>query len=121
MIEIFYLYELNPDNDLNDNLDDFIKKVMGLLWAKKKLANVVYVENKRQKVKDLVEKYNYKTRINSILNYFIILSFILTYPLFKFLASSLVQINDINYWLVYKKIHHFMEMMKDLALLVYFL
>lgn len=43
-MEMFYWYSLNPDNDLNIDFNDLLKKAMGLLKAKKKLANMIQVE-----------------------------------------------------------------------------
>lgn len=40
-MEIFYWYLLDLDDDLNIDFDDLLKKAMGLLEAKKKLANMV--------------------------------------------------------------------------------
>ena len=62
--EMFYRYELDPDDDFNMDFDDLLKRDMGLLGAKKKLANLVQVEKKSQKVEDLIEKCDYKTRIS---------------------------------------------------------
>lgn len=50
------------------DFDDLLKKAIGLLRAKKKLASLVQVEKGSQKVEDLVEKYNCKTRISLMPN-----------------------------------------------------
>lgn len=62
--------------------------------------------------------YKYKGHISSTPNYFIKLSSILPYLPSKFLATTLIQTTSINYLLVDKKIDHFIEMIKSLALLV---
>lgn len=38
------------------------------MGAKRKLASLVYIEKKGQKVKNFIETYDNKTRISSILN-----------------------------------------------------
>lgn len=43
-MEIFYQYSLDPDDDLNIDFQNLLKKVMGLLRAKKNLASMVEVE-----------------------------------------------------------------------------
>lgn len=40
-MEMFYQYSLDPDDDLNMDLEDLLKKAMGLLMTKKKLADIV--------------------------------------------------------------------------------
>ncbi len=50
------------------DFDDLLKKAMGLLGAKKKLASMVQVEKKSQGVEDLVEKCNHRIRISSTPN-----------------------------------------------------
>ena len=39
--EMFYRYELDPEDDLNMDFDDLLKKAMRFLGAKKKLASIV--------------------------------------------------------------------------------
>lgn len=58
--EMFYRYELDPDDDLKMDFDDLLKKAMGLLGAKKKLASLVQVEKAGQEVENLVGKCDYK-------------------------------------------------------------
>lgn len=41
---MIFQYELNPDDNLSMNLDDLLKKAIGLLEAKKTLASIVWVE-----------------------------------------------------------------------------
>ncbi len=41
LTQMIYRYELDPDDDLNMDFDDLLKKAMRLLGAKKKLANLV--------------------------------------------------------------------------------
>ncbi len=40
-MEMFCRYSLDPDDDLNMDFDDLLKKAMELLGAKKKLASMV--------------------------------------------------------------------------------
>lgn len=54
------------------NFDGLLKKTTKLLVAKKKLANLVQIEKKSQKMKNLIEKYNYKTCISSTPNHLLI-------------------------------------------------
>lgn len=118
-MEMFYRYEMDPDDDLNMDFDDLLKKAMKLLGAKKKLASVVQVEKKGQRVEDLIEKCNYKTRISSTPNCLITPSSVPTYPPFNFPAASLPQTTSADYRPVDKKIDHLTEMMKGLTLLVW--
>ncbi len=67
-MEMFCRYSLDPDDDLHIDFDDLLKKVMGLLGAKKKLASMVQVEKESQGIEDLVEKCNQRTRISSTPN-----------------------------------------------------
>ena len=78
-MEIFYQYSVDPDDDLNMDFEDLLKKVIGLLEAKKKLASMVQVEKKSQGVEDLIEKCNQRTCISSTLKCLIIPPFVLTY------------------------------------------
>lgn len=41
---MFCQSELDPDDDLNIDFDDLLKKAMGLLRAKKKRTSIVQVE-----------------------------------------------------------------------------
>ncbi len=41
---MFCQYCLDPDDDLNMDFDDLLKKAIGLLGAKKKLASMIQVE-----------------------------------------------------------------------------
>lgn len=115
---MFYQYKLDPDNYLNIEFDDLLKKVMRLLEAKKKLASLVYIEKKGQKVENLIETYNNKTHISSTPNRLFIFPSMLTHqpPIFPAIASF--QANSTDYWPVNKKIDQLIEMMKGLALFV---
>ena len=96
-MEMFCRYELNPDDDLNMDFDDSLKKAIGLLGAKKKLASIVQVEKERQGVENLVEKCNYKTHISSIPNRLITPSSVPTYPPLNFPAVSFAHTSDTDY------------------------
>ena len=116
---MFYRYELDPDDDLNMEFDDLLKKAMGLLGAKKKLASLVYIEKEGQEVEDLVEKCEHKTRISSTRNR------LLTFPSMHAHQSPILpavssfQARGTDYRLVDKKIDQLTEMMKGLALSVW--
>ena len=116
--EIVYQYELNPNDDLNMDFDDLVKKAMRLLGAKEKLASLVQVEKKSQEVENQVENCDYKTRISSTPNSLFMQSPI---PIFQPLISSthtLVQTGSANSRPVDKKIDHLTEIMNGLALSV---
>ena len=51
---MFCQYSLDPNDDVNIDFEDVLKKAMGLLGAKKKSANMVQVEKESQRVEDLV-------------------------------------------------------------------
>ena len=67
--EMFYRYELDPDDDLNMDFADLLKKALGLLGAKKKLVDLVRTDKKSDRIEDLVDKCEKKTRISSATNY----------------------------------------------------
>lgn len=76
---------------MNLDFEDLLKKTMGLLVAKKKLASLVYVEKKSQGVEDFIVKYDYKSCIDSSPSYFITLSPISIYHLPNFKLAIFVQ------------------------------
>ena len=116
--EMFYRYELDPDNELNMDFNDLLKKAMRLLGAKKKLASIVQFEKKSQEVEDLVKKYDYKTHISSTPNRPLTQPPIPTYQVFILPAPTSVQISGADYRPLEKMIDHLTEIMKGLALLV---
>lgn len=59
---------MDPNNDFIMGFENLLKKVIGLLEAKINLASIVEVEKESHEVEDLVEKFNYKTRISSTPN-----------------------------------------------------
>lgn len=67
---MFYRYELDPDDDLNMDFADLLKKALGLLGAKKKLVDLVRMDKKNDRIEDLVDKCEKKTQISSATNYF---------------------------------------------------
>ena len=67
--EMFYRYELDPDDDLHMDFADLLKKALGLLGAKKKLVDLVRTDKKSDQIEDLVDKCEKKTRISSATNY----------------------------------------------------
>lgn len=68
-MEMFYRYELDPDNDLNMDFADLLKKALRLLGAKKKLVDLVWTNKKSDRIEDLVDKYEKKIQISSAINY----------------------------------------------------
>lgn len=115
--EMFYRYELDPDNNSNMEFDDLLKKAMGLLGAKKKLTSLVYVEKEGQKVETLVEKCDYKTSVSFTLNHLLTSPSVPAYQPTILPAMTSVQASG-DYRPVDKKIDHLTEMMKGLALSV---
>ena len=67
--EMFYRYELDPDDDLHMDFANLLKKALGLLGAKKKLVDLVRTDKKSDRIEDLVDKCEKKTRISSAANY----------------------------------------------------
>ena len=117
-MEMFCRYSLDPDDDLNMDFEDLLKKAMGLLGAKKKLASMVQVEKESQGVEDLVEKCNQGTRISSTPNRLITPPSVSTHQPLNFPAVTLFQTTSADYRPVDRKIDHLTEMMKGLALSV---
>lgn len=68
-MDIFCQYWLDLDDNPNINFKNLLKKTMGLLKTKKKLASMVLVEEKSQGGENLVKKYNQRTCISFTLNY----------------------------------------------------
>ncbi len=117
-MEMFYRYSLDLDDDLNIDFDDLLKKAMGFLETKKKLANMVQVKKESQGIEDLVEKCNHRTRISSIFNCVITLFFVSTFQPLNFPAATFVQIANTDYQSIDKNIDYLIEIMKGLALLL---
>lgn len=63
---------------------------MGFLVTKKKLASLVWIEKKSQRVENLVKKYNHKTYISFTPNFLVASSSILIYYSSNFLATTFV-------------------------------
>lgn len=61
---MFYQYELDPNDNLNIEFNDLLKKVIGLLEAKKKLSSLVNIKKEGQEIENFIEKFNYKTCIS---------------------------------------------------------
>lgn len=114
---MFYWYKLDPDDNVNINFENLFKKAISLFVAKKKWASLVQFEKEGQRVENSVEKCDYKTCISFTLNYLIAPTSVMNYYPLNFLATTFVQTSDADYWLVYKKINHLIEIIKGLALL----
>lgn len=113
---MFYRYKLDPDDNLNMEFADLLKKAIELLRAKKKLACLVHIEKKGQKIENLVEIYDNKTRINSTSNCLFLSLSIPTHqpPILPVIA--LFEASGTDYWPVDTIIDQLIEMMKALAL-----
>lgn len=98
-----------------------VKKVIRLLKAKKKLADVVEIEIESKRIDDLIKKYNYKVYISSIPKRLITPFSIHLYQPLKIKSPIFVQTISIDYQLVDKKIDHLIKMMKWLAPLIHIL
>lgn len=57
---MFCWYKLDFNNNVNINFNNLFNIDIKFLITKKKLASLVQVKKKSEKVKDLVEKCNYK-------------------------------------------------------------
>ena len=79
---------------------------------------MIQVEKESQRVKDLIEKCNQKTRISSTPNRLIIPPFVSTYQPLNFPAVTFVQTTSMDYRPVDGKTDHLTEMIKGLTLLV---
>lgn len=60
-IEMFYCYELDPDNDLYMDFANLLKKALELLEAKKKLIDLVQRDKKSNRIEELINKCEKKT------------------------------------------------------------
>ena len=117
--EMFIRYELDPDDDVNIDFDDLLKKAMRLLIVKKKLSNFVHVEKESQGVEDYVIKCECKSRISSNPSCFVMPPLIPAYHSPNFPSPLSVQIIGTDYRPDDKKIDYLTEMMKGLALSVW--
>lgn len=116
---MFVWYKLDPDNDINMDFEDLLKKAMRFLMAKKKLVSLVHVKKESQGAEDLVVKSDYKSWIGFNPSSFMTPSPVLTYHLPNFQFATSVQMSDADYQPVEKKIDHLTKMMRGLALLVW--
>lgn len=60
-IEMFYCYELDPDNDLYMDFANLLKKALELLEAKKKLIDLVQRDKKSNRIEEFIDKCEKKT------------------------------------------------------------
>lgn len=79
------------------NFEDLLKKVIDLLVAKKKLACLVQVEKKDQKVEHLVEKCDSKTYVSFTPNLLIAPLLVPNYHPPNFSATIFVQTSGSDY------------------------
>ena len=87
------------------------------MGAKKKLVDLVWIDKKSDRIEDLVDKCEKKTRISSAANYSIPLPESAFQPP---LATPIYSVHSsiADLWLVYRKIEQLTEMMQGLALFV---
>lgn len=74
-----------------------LKEVIDFLIAKKKLASLVQIEKKGQKVADFIKKCNYKNYISFIPNLLFVSLLISNYYPSNFSATTFIQTNNIDY------------------------
>lgn len=72
-MKIFYYYKINLNNNLNIDFAYLLKKCLKLLKTKKILVELVWIDEKSNQIKDLVDKCKKKISISSIINYFTLL------------------------------------------------
>ncbi len=63
--EMFYRYKLDPDDDLEMDFTDLLEKALGLLGAKNQMVNIVRNDKRSDRIEDLVDKCEKKSRIGS--------------------------------------------------------
>ena len=102
-------YELDPNDDVNMDFDDLLKKIMGLLMEKKKLPNLVHIEKESQGVEDLVMRDDYKSCISSNSSSFITPPSIPVYYPPHFLSPPSIQTSGTYYRPIHNKIAHLTE------------
>lgn len=95
--KMFCQYKLNSNDYLNIDFEDLLKKTMGLMIAKKKLASLIEVEKKSQKVENFVKKYDYKTRVSFTPNLLVAPPLILIYHFLNFLTTTSIQTSSTDY------------------------
>lgn len=114
-MELFYYYKLNPDNDLNINFANLLKKTLGFLRTKKKLVDLVQIANKSDQIEDLVNKCEKKTQISFVTNYFTLLPKSAFQPLVATLITK-IYFGAVDLQPVDRKIDQLIEMIQGLAL-----
>lgn len=95
--KMFCQYELDPDDNVNMDFKNLLKKAMSLLVANKKLASLVQFEKKSQGVENLVEKCNHKTRISFTPNFWVALPSVPTHHSLNFPITTFIQTSGIDY------------------------
>ena len=66
--ELFYRYELDPDEDEDMDFKDLLKKALALVGSKKRMIDLIRTDKKNDRITDLVDKYEKKSKITSTLN-----------------------------------------------------
>ena len=82
---------------MHPDFDDLLNQAMGLLMAKKKLANLVYIEKESQGVEYLVIKCDYKSCISSNPSFFVTPPSIPAYHSPNFPFPPAIQTSDTDY------------------------
>lgn len=106
---MFYYYKLDSNNNLHIDFINLLKKGLRLLETKKKLVDLVWMDNKSDRIENLIDKYEKKTQISSATKYSIFLphsTFQLLVAIFIFTIYSGLA----NFWLIDKKIDQLIEM-----------
>lgn len=65
---MFHRYKLDPDDDLDKESINLLKKAPRLLRAKKQIMAMVYTDKKNDWIEDLVDKCKKKLGIGSLSN-----------------------------------------------------
>lgn len=101
---MFYCYELNPNDDQHMDFTNLLKKLLGLLGVKKKLIDLVRKDKKSDRIEELREKCERKTRISSAIYYSTLLpESVFQSPITTF--RNIIYSNAADSWPVDKKIN----------------
>ena len=63
--ELFYRYELDPDEDEDMDFKDLLKKALALVGSKKRMIDLIRIDKKNDRITDLVDKCEKKSKIIS--------------------------------------------------------
>lgn len=114
---MFHHYKLDPDDDLDIESINLLKKAPRLLRAKKQIMAMVYTDKKNDRIEDLVDKCEKKLGIGSLSNNLTQLSRS-AFQSFILSSASIFYSNGARVWPAYQKIDKWTKMMQSLFLLV---